>query len=204
MSDAHRSWGATLSVAGLCLVAGWLIGRATGPSGPPPSETMVTPSSSQGAQAPPISSAPSESATGVPQPLVTHHDITKILGTTKLDRSLTAYIDTDVASEAITTLPVATEMQVLARRGDWTLMRWTGPDGQMMAGWVPFPWQEPIDPQCCAALLHQAQIVPPQQRGVYMAAAGACDGARGRGAGKAALPKILEILGGAPSPAACR
>ena len=63
-----------------------------------------------------------------------------------------------------------------------------------------------VDPiaACCAALSANAASAPPQFKGAYIAAAGACNAVRGNPQGKAALAGVRAALAGASMPAACR
>jgi hypothetical protein len=63
-----------------------------------------------------------------------------------------------------------------------------------------------VDPiaACCAALAQNAKSAPPQQVGMYMAAAGACNAARSNPQGRAALAQVRAMLMGAQVPASCR
>ena len=57
---------------------------------------------------------------------------------------------------------------------------------------------------CCNALSQNAKSAPPQQIGMYMAAAGACNAARSNPQGRAALAQVRAMLMGAQVPASCR
>ena len=57
---------------------------------------------------------------------------------------------------------------------------------------------------CCNAIAGNAASAPPQQKGIYLAAAGACRQLMGSAQGRAALASIRAQLAGASIPAACR
>lgn len=57
---------------------------------------------------------------------------------------------------------------------------------------------------CCAALRQNAKSAPPQQMGLYMMAAGACDSARKNPDSVKALAGVRGMLAGANVPASCR
>ena len=57
---------------------------------------------------------------------------------------------------------------------------------------------------CCNALSQNAKSAPPQQIGLYMAAAGAYNAARSTPQGRAALAQVRAMLMGASVPASCR
>jgi hypothetical protein len=57
---------------------------------------------------------------------------------------------------------------------------------------------------CCNALRQNAKSAPPQQQGMYMMAAGACDALRNNPQGRAALGQIRGMLAGASVPATCK
>jgi hypothetical protein len=63
-----------------------------------------------------------------------------------------------------------------------------------------------VDPiaACCAALAQNAASAPPQYKGAYIAAAGACNAMRNNPQGRAALGGVRAALGGASVPAPCR
>ncbi len=63
-----------------------------------------------------------------------------------------------------------------------------------------------VDPiaACCAALMQNAASAPPQFKGAYISAAGACNALRNDPRGRAALASVRGSLGGAQVPAACR
>lgn len=57
---------------------------------------------------------------------------------------------------------------------------------------------------CCAALRQNAKSAPPQQAGIYLMAAGACDNARKNPDTAAALRAVRGALAGANAPASCK
>lgn len=57
---------------------------------------------------------------------------------------------------------------------------------------------------CCAALRQNAVSAPPEQKGGYLAAAGACQAIINNPQGRAALAGVRALLAGASAPAACR
>ena len=57
---------------------------------------------------------------------------------------------------------------------------------------------------CCAALSQNAQNAPPEQKGAYLAAAGACNSLRNSPQGRAALAQVRGLLAGANVPATCK
>ncbi|HZO16894.1 MAG TPA: hypothetical protein VFB62_26640 [Polyangiaceae bacterium] len=57
---------------------------------------------------------------------------------------------------------------------------------------------------CCAALSQNAQNAPPEQKGAYLAAAGACNALRNNPQGRAALAQVRAALAGANVPASCK
>jgi hypothetical protein len=63
-----------------------------------------------------------------------------------------------------------------------------------------------VDPiaACCAALAQNAASAPPQWKGAYITAAGACNAMRNNPQGRAALAGVRAALGGAAVPAPCR
>ena len=63
-----------------------------------------------------------------------------------------------------------------------------------------------VDPlaACCAAIVQNGKSAPPQQMGIYVMAAGACQAARKTPDGRAALAGVRAALKGANVPASCR
>jgi len=63
-----------------------------------------------------------------------------------------------------------------------------------------------VDPlaACCAAIMQNSKSAPPQQVGMYVMAAGACQSARKTPDGRKALAGIRAMLAGASVPSACR
>ena len=57
---------------------------------------------------------------------------------------------------------------------------------------------------CCQALIQNSKSAPPQQKGAYLAAYGACQAAVSSGQGRAALGAIRAALRGANMPGLCR
>jgi hypothetical protein len=57
---------------------------------------------------------------------------------------------------------------------------------------------------CCQALQQNAASAPPEQKGAYIAAAGACNAVRSSPQGRAALAGVRALLAGANVPAPCR
>jgi hypothetical protein len=57
---------------------------------------------------------------------------------------------------------------------------------------------------CCNALRQNAKSAPPQQIGLYLAAAGACDAAKSNPQSAAALATVRGMLAGANVPGVCR
>jgi hypothetical protein len=57
---------------------------------------------------------------------------------------------------------------------------------------------------CCAALRGNAASAPPEQKGAYLAAAGACQAVISNPQGRAALAQVRALLAGANVPASCR
>ncbi|WP_231511954.1 acyltransferase [Chondromyces apiculatus] len=58
--------------------------------------------------------------------------------------------------------------------------------------------------RCCQALRQNANSAPPEQKGGYLAAAGACDGLVNSAQGRQALSTLRSFLLGAQLPAACQ
>ncbi len=57
---------------------------------------------------------------------------------------------------------------------------------------------------CCAALQQNSVSAPPQQKGAYLAALGACNALRSSPQGRAGLSSVRALLAGAGVPAACQ
>lgn len=57
---------------------------------------------------------------------------------------------------------------------------------------------------CCAAIAQNAASAPPQFKGIYIAAAGACNAAKGNPSVAAGLAQARAALAGVQIPAACR
>jgi hypothetical protein len=57
---------------------------------------------------------------------------------------------------------------------------------------------------CCAALSQNANSAPPEQKGAYLLAAGACNAARTNPDARAALATVRAALGAASVPASCK
>ena len=57
---------------------------------------------------------------------------------------------------------------------------------------------------CCQALKQNSVSAPPQQKGAYLAAYGACQAALSSAQGRAALAGVRAMLAGVGAPAACR
>jgi hypothetical protein len=57
---------------------------------------------------------------------------------------------------------------------------------------------------CCSALRQNAKSAPPQQQGIMLMAAGACDALRSNPQGRAALGQVRAMLAGANVPSSCQ
>lgn len=57
---------------------------------------------------------------------------------------------------------------------------------------------------CCSALERNAALAPAEQKGAYLAAAGACNAARKNPSGRAVLAQVRRILRDASVPIACQ